>query len=153
MGLITSLVFILLTVVVYCVFWRHVKSVQSIIIMNLSCMLFLANLLFLTAIDRTGNKIVCTTIAALLHFLYLSVFAIMLAQGLELAYIVLKPVHTHTPGLRLLFAFYGISVIIVAVTMGVVKLEGYGNDEVCDNLLSLLIHYGSCKAGGILVWK
>ncbi|XP_045172657.2 adhesion G protein-coupled receptor L3-like [Mercenaria mercenaria] len=130
-GLITSLVFLLLANGVYCVFWRYVKSVQSIIKLNLSCMLFLANLLFLTGVDRTGNKIVCTAIAGLLHLLYLSVFAIMFALGLDMAYIMVKPTHTQSPGLRLLFVFYGSAILIVAVTMGAVQLEGYGNEKFC----------------------
>ncbi|XP_015422983.1 PREDICTED: adhesion G protein-coupled receptor E2, partial [Myotis davidii] len=52
--------------------------------LQLSICLFLAHLLFLTAIDRTEPKVLCAIIAGALHYLYLASFTWMLLEGLHL---------------------------------------------------------------------
>ncbi|XP_060559239.1 adhesion G protein-coupled receptor E3-like [Ruditapes philippinarum] len=130
-GLTISMVFIALNVFVYILFWRYVKSAQSIMKVNLSCVLFLANLIFLIGIDKTTNEVVCTTVAVLLHLLYLMVFFVMLILGIDMLNSVLNPTHLgHKTGRNLLVS-YGIAMTVVAVSVGSTQLKGYGTDKYC----------------------
>ncbi|XP_045197925.2 adhesion G protein-coupled receptor B2-like isoform X2 [Mercenaria mercenaria] len=135
-GCIISMICLFLNAALHIYFWRVIKSVRSIIHINLSCSLFVAYILFLSGIDRTENKDVCTAMAVLLHLVFLIVFFVMLTEGINLAYIAIKPLntrkpYTQQPGIHLLIASYVLAVIIVAVSMGVTKLEGYGTENTC----------------------
>ncbi|XP_053385920.1 adhesion G protein-coupled receptor L3-like isoform X2 [Mercenaria mercenaria] len=135
-GCIISMICLFLTAALHIYFWRVVKSVRSILHINLSCSLFIAYILFLSGINRTEHKDVCTAMAVLLHLVFLTVFFIMLTEGINLAYIAIKPLntrkpYTQQPGIHLLIASYVLAVIIVAVSMGVTKLEGYGTENKC----------------------
>ncbi|KAB1259993.1 Adhesion G protein-coupled receptor E2 [Camelus dromedarius] len=70
--------------------WPSPPAVQAIqntstsLHLQLSICLFLAHLLFLTAIDRTQIKVLCAIVAGALHYLYLAAFTWMLLEGLHL---------------------------------------------------------------------
>ncbi|XP_045196936.2 adhesion G protein-coupled receptor L4-like isoform X2 [Mercenaria mercenaria] len=130
-GCVISMVCLFLNVTIHAYFWRVIKSVRSIIHIHLSCSLFLAYILFLTGINRTGNEDVCRAMAALLHLMFLIVFFIMLTEGCHLAYTVIKPLSTRTPGIPMLVLSYVLAVVIVAASMGIVQMEGYGSENVC----------------------
>ena len=57
------------------------KGDRSTIHTNLCCCLLLAHLLLLTGLDATTNYSLCYSIAVSLHFLFLSAFCWMLAEG------------------------------------------------------------------------
>ncbi|XP_060559241.1 adhesion G protein-coupled receptor L4-like [Ruditapes philippinarum] len=130
-GLTISMVFLALNVFIFILFWRYVKSAQSIMKLNLSCVLFLANLIFLIGIDKTTNEVVCSTVAVLLHLLYLMVFFVMLVLGLHMLNGVLNPTYLGDNTLRNLLASYGTAVFVVAVSVGSTQLKGYGTDKYC----------------------
>ncbi|XP_060568539.1 adhesion G protein-coupled receptor L3-like isoform X2 [Ruditapes philippinarum] len=130
-GCIVSIICLVLSVAIHAFFWRFIKSVRSIIHMNLSCWLIVAYILFLAGINRTENKDVCTAMAILLHLVFLIVFFGMLTEGCNLSYTVLKPLSTRKPGIPLMIASYVIAVIIVVVSMGVSQLHGYGTEQAC----------------------
>ncbi|XP_045211817.2 uncharacterized protein LOC123563207 [Mercenaria mercenaria] len=130
-GCILSMLCLLLTIAIYGYFWRAVKSEKSIININLSCALFVAYLLFLAGVSQTDNQSACTAMAVLLHLVYLVVFFIMLSEGLLLANTVLYPFSTRKPGMPLLIASYVCPVVIVAISMGAVELDGYGDEKSC----------------------
>ncbi|XP_052809774.1 uncharacterized protein LOC128238190 [Mya arenaria] len=85
-----SIVGLVLTIIVYAVFWRTVKSGRSIHLIVLCCTFLFTYILFLTGVDKTGNKDVCTAIAVLLHYSILVVFFLMLAEGITIALLVLS---------------------------------------------------------------
>ncbi|XP_045429496.1 adhesion G protein-coupled receptor E2-like [Pipistrellus kuhlii] len=63
---------------------KAIQNTSTSLHLQLSLCLFLAHLLFLTAIDRTENKVMCAIIAGALHYLYLASFTWMLMEGLHL---------------------------------------------------------------------
>ncbi|XP_046538023.1 adhesion G protein-coupled receptor E2-like [Equus quagga] len=82
-GLSLSLLCLLLAALTF-LLCRAIQNTSTSLHLQLSLCLFLAHLLFLTAIDRTEIKVLCTLIAGALHYLYLASFTWMLLEGLHL---------------------------------------------------------------------
>ncbi|XP_059165757.1 adhesion G-protein coupled receptor D1-like [Physella acuta] len=109
-----SIICLLATVLVYAVLWRYVKSDRAVLYVNLSVTLTFGYVVFLAGINQTQNKVMCTVIAAVLHFLFLVVFFSMLGQGLNV----------------LLSVISG-PLLIVVITIAVTKAHGYTTDTYC----------------------
>ncbi|WAR07985.1 LPLT2-like protein, partial [Mya arenaria] len=86
-----SIVGLVLTIIVYAIFWRTVKSGRSIHLIVLCCTFLFTYILFLSGVDKTSNKDMCTAIAVFLHYSILVVFFLMLAEGVTIALLVLRP--------------------------------------------------------------
>ncbi|XP_070318998.1 adhesion G protein-coupled receptor E3 [Odocoileus virginianus] len=82
-GLSFSLLCLLLAALTF-LLCKAIQNTSTSLHLQLSLCLFLAHLLFLTAIDRTENKVLCAIIAGALHYLYLASFTWMLLEGLHL---------------------------------------------------------------------
>ncbi|XP_043768443.1 adhesion G protein-coupled receptor E2-like [Cervus elaphus] len=82
-GLSLSLLCLLLAALTF-LLCKAIQNTSTSLHLQLSLCLFLAHLLFLTAIDRTESKVLCTIIAGALHYLYLASFTWMLLEGLQL---------------------------------------------------------------------
>ncbi|XP_047632741.1 adhesion G protein-coupled receptor E2 isoform X3 [Phacochoerus africanus] len=82
-GLSLSLLCLLLAALTF-LFCKAIHNTSTSLHLQLSICLFLAHLLFLTAIDRTEIKVLCSIIAGALHYLYLASFTWMLLEGLHL---------------------------------------------------------------------
>uniref|UniRef100_A0A4W2E037 Adhesion G protein-coupled receptor E2 n=1 Tax=Bos indicus x Bos taurus TaxID=30522 RepID=A0A4W2E037_BOBOX len=82
-GLSLSLLCLLLAVLTF-LLCKAIQNTSTSLHLQLSLCLFLAHLLFLTAIDRTESKVLCAIIAGALHYLYLASFTWMLLVGLHL---------------------------------------------------------------------
>ncbi|XP_019489310.1 PREDICTED: adhesion G protein-coupled receptor E2-like isoform X2 [Hipposideros armiger] len=82
-GLSLSLLCLLLAALTF-LLCKAIQNTSTSLHLQLSLCLFLAHLLFLTAIDRTEPKVLCTIIAGALHYLYLASFTWMLLEGLHL---------------------------------------------------------------------
>ncbi|XP_035888261.1 adhesion G protein-coupled receptor E2-like [Phyllostomus discolor] len=63
---------------------KAIQNTSTSLHLQLCICLFLAHLLFLTAIDRTEPRVLCAIIAGALHYLYLASFTWMLLEGLHL---------------------------------------------------------------------
>nr|XP_035922450.1 adhesion G protein-coupled receptor E2 isoform X5 [Halichoerus grypus] len=83
LGLGLSLLCLLLAALTF-LLCKAIQNTSTSLHLQLSICLFLAHLLFLTAIDRTEIKVLCTIIAGALHYLYLASFTWMLLEGLNL---------------------------------------------------------------------
>ncbi|XP_074194220.1 adhesion G protein-coupled receptor E2 [Rhinolophus sinicus] len=83
MGLSLSLLCLLLAALTF-LLCKAIQNTSTSLHLQLSLCLFLAHLLFLTAIDRTEPKVLCAVIAGALHYLYLASFTWMLLEGLHL---------------------------------------------------------------------
>ncbi|XP_054574304.1 adhesion G protein-coupled receptor E2 [Eptesicus fuscus] len=83
LGLSLSLLCLLLAALTF-LLCKAIQNTSTSLHLHLSLCLFLAHLLFLTAIDRTENKVLCAIIAGALHYLYLASFTWMLLEGLHL---------------------------------------------------------------------
>uniref|UniRef100_A0A8C3YG35 Adhesion G protein-coupled receptor E2 n=1 Tax=Catagonus wagneri TaxID=51154 RepID=A0A8C3YG35_9CETA len=82
-GLSLSLLCLLLAALTF-LLCKAIHNTSTSLHLHLSICLFLAHLLFLTAIDRTEIKVLCAIIAGALHYLYLASFTWMLMEGLHL---------------------------------------------------------------------
>ncbi|KAM8765903.1 adhesion G protein-coupled receptor E2-like [Rhynchonycteris naso] len=82
-GLSLSLLCLLLAALTF-LLCKAIQNTSTSLHLHLSVCLFLAHLLFLTAIDRTERKVLCAIIAGALHYLYLASFTWMLLEGLHL---------------------------------------------------------------------
>uniref|UniRef100_A0A8C0SYW7 Adhesion G protein-coupled receptor E3 n=1 Tax=Canis lupus familiaris TaxID=9615 RepID=A0A8C0SYW7_CANLF len=83
MGLSLSLLCLLLAALTF-LLCKAIQNTSTSLHLQLSICLFLAHLLFLTAIDKTKIKVLCAIIAGALHYLYLASFTWMLLEGLHL---------------------------------------------------------------------
>ncbi|XP_069864127.1 adhesion G protein-coupled receptor E2-like [Dipodomys merriami] len=82
-GLGLSLLCLLLAALTF-LLCRAIRNLSTTLHLQLSICLFLAHLLFLTAIHRTEPKVLCAVIAGALHYLYLAAFTWMLLEALHL---------------------------------------------------------------------
>ncbi|XP_040097581.1 adhesion G protein-coupled receptor E2 [Oryx dammah] len=82
-GLSLSLLCLLLAALTF-LLCKAIQNTSTSLHLQLSLCLFLAHLLFLTAINRTESKVLCAIIAGALHYLYLASFTWMLLEGLQL---------------------------------------------------------------------
>uniref|UniRef100_A0A8D0LBF9 Uncharacterized protein n=1 Tax=Sphenodon punctatus TaxID=8508 RepID=A0A8D0LBF9_SPHPU len=135
-GLSLSLVCLLLAILTF-LLCRPIQNVTTSIHLQLCLCLFLADLLFLSAV-KLGiiHKVTCAVIAGLLHFLYLSCFTWMFLEGLHLFLMVrnLKVVNYTSASRfkkRYMYPFgYGFAALMVAISASV-NPGGYGTDRHC----------------------
>ncbi|XP_048240604.1 serine-rich adhesin for platelets-like isoform X5 [Haliotis rufescens] len=119
------------TVLTHVCLWSYVRSSKSVILLNLCVALTCAYSVFLAGVERTENKAVCTAVAAMLHYFFLAAFSLMFAQGVD---ITLQVVHVFREPSKLKIVLplaWGVPAVIVGITLGVTRLEGYGNDQFC----------------------
>ncbi|CAG5131543.1 unnamed protein product, partial [Candidula unifasciata] len=126
-----SIFCLVLTVAVYIFLWKYVTCDRSVLHVNLSICLIVAYTLFLAGVDRTDSRYGCKVVAALLHYIYLVVFCLMLSEGVEIFRSVSLVFSSKSILWKLLLFSYGVPMIIVAVSLGVTKAEGYGTKTSC----------------------
>ncbi|XP_065275294.1 adhesion G protein-coupled receptor E3-like [Emys orbicularis] len=134
-GLTLSLLCLFLAILTF-LLCRSIRNVSTSLHLQLCLCLFLADLLFLTAVDSVTNKVACAVIAGLLHFLFLACFTWMFLEGLHLFLTVrnLKVVNYTSAGQfkkRFMYPFgYGFPGLVVAISAAV-NHKGYGTSEHC----------------------
>ncbi|XP_065916123.1 uncharacterized protein [Dysidea avara] len=109
------------------------KGTHNFIHLNLAIALLLSLLVFIGGIEGgTYNKVVCTVVAALLHYLFTAVFSWMLCEGILLYVFLVKVFNLGSfTKKKLYFIFgWGIPVPIVAISVGIAH-DHYGTDEFC----------------------
>jgi len=127
-GCIVSIISMTMTIVLYAMRWSKVKSHHAVVIINLCIALIIANIIFLAGVNRTQSEVGCKVVAALLHYFFLASFFIMLAEGVQLVLYVIFVFHQRrkTETALLLFAAWFIPMVIVGVSLGITRTEGYG---------------------------
>ncbi|XP_071126674.1 adhesion G protein-coupled receptor B3-like isoform X2 [Mytilus edulis] len=126
-----SILFLVVTIVIHIVLWRYVRNDRTKALMNLCVALVLSYVIFLAGITRTENKNACTAIAVALHYMFLTDFAMMLAEGILIVRMVIIVFPTKSIVNWLLPACWAVPGIIVGISAGVTKLSGYGNRNFC----------------------
>ncbi|XP_077716987.1 putative adhesion G protein-coupled receptor E4P [Canis aureus] len=114
---------------------RPIQNASTSLHLQLSICLFLAHLLFLSGINWTEPKVLCSIIAGVLHYLYLAAFTWMLLEGLHLFLTVrnLKVANYTSAGKfkKFMYPFgYGIPALVVAVS-AVIGPQNYGTHTHC----------------------
>ncbi|XP_065432359.1 adhesion G protein-coupled receptor E3-like [Chrysemys picta bellii] len=134
-GLTLSLLCLFLAILTF-LLCRSIRNVSTSLHLQLCLCLFLADLLFLTAMDSVTNKVACAVIAGLLHYLFLACFTWMFLEGLHLFLTVrnLKVVNYTSAGRfkkRFMYPFgYGFPALVVAISAAV-NHKGYGTSKHC----------------------
>ncbi|XP_052245372.1 adhesion G protein-coupled receptor L3-like [Dreissena polymorpha] len=130
-GMSVSIFGLLLTVLLHACLWRQVKNNRSSLLINLCVALLCAYIVFLSGVDRTESTAFCAAVAALLHYIYLVVFCLMLAEGIEIVITVVYVFATKSRARPLIILAWAIPVVIVGISLGVTKTKGYGNKNFC----------------------
>ncbi|XP_043389175.1 adhesion G protein-coupled receptor E1-like isoform X3 [Chelonia mydas] len=134
-GLTFSLLCLLLAILTF-LLCRSIRNVSTSLHLQLCLCLFLADLLFLTAVTRTRSRVVCAVIAGFLHYLFLAGFTWMFLEGLHLFLTVrnLKVVNYTSASRfkkRFMYPFgYGVPALVVAISAAV-NPGGYGTSNHC----------------------
>ncbi|XP_041484478.1 uncharacterized protein LOC121431071 isoform X2 [Lytechinus variegatus] len=107
-------------------------SERNMIHRNLMIALLLAYIVFLGGINYgTPIPVMCTIVAALLHYLYLAVFAWMLIEGIHLYLMLVKVFGSEgSKQIYYLIIGWGAPIIVVAVSVGI-RYKEYGTSEMC----------------------
>lgn len=139
-GVIISIAFTFLTFVIYILTWRYVKSDQNIIMLTLCGSLVLSYLIFISAVEETGNEGLCIGITILIHYLFLVTFFSMLGMGvyyfisITVTYYAMYVANNFKSKSRLrwfLLGVWGIPAIITATTLGAFNGKDYHQKFYC----------------------
>uniref|UniRef100_UPI0035902019 adhesion G protein-coupled receptor L2-like n=1 Tax=Myxine glutinosa TaxID=7769 RepID=UPI0035902019 len=129
-GVLVSVLCLALALLTFCC-CRSLQSGTITVLKNLCLCLLLAELLFLLAIDRTQQTILCAVAAVLLHLLLLSSFSWCCLESLQL----LRSLYSSSMGglshPRCLYTLgYGIPVLVVSASLAT-NYRGYGTETAC----------------------
>ncbi|XP_021350234.1 adhesion G protein-coupled receptor F5-like isoform X2 [Mizuhopecten yessoensis] len=126
-----SILSTVVTMVVYMMLWRYVKNDRSILVVNLCVAVTGGYVLFLAGLDQTDDNVGCTVIAALLHFLFLAIFCLMLSDGIQLLRRTTVVLNVKSILKWLLLIGWGVPAIIVGITVGIKHDGGYHSKKYC----------------------
>ncbi|XP_053325600.1 cadherin EGF LAG seven-pass G-type receptor 3 [Spea bombifrons] len=112
-------------------FLKGVKSNTRGIHSNIAMALFFSELVFLLGISRTESEFLCTVIAILLQYFFLSTFAWLFVEGLHIYRMQTEVRNINFGAMRFYYAIgYGVPAIITGLAVGL-DPEGYGNPDFC----------------------
>ncbi|KAH9496029.1 Adhesion G protein-coupled receptor L3 [Bulinus truncatus] len=129
-GCVLSIVCLVLTLAVYLVLWRYLKSEKSTLLVHLCISLALGYTIFLAGINRTDNKVMCTIIAALIHYCFLAVFVNFFCQGVALL-VSVRSMTSRSFLKHYLVLIYVVPLVVVATTLAVTGATGHGTSNYC----------------------
>ncbi|XP_026533755.1 adhesion G protein-coupled receptor E3-like [Notechis scutatus] len=124
LGLSISVICLFLCIVTF-LLCRSSHNSSTFIHLQLSFCLFLADLLFIIGIDKTGNKILCSVIAGILKYLFLACFVWMFLEAINLYLIVRNLKVANYSGaskymkISMYLIGYGLPVLIVAISAAI----------------------------------
>ncbi|XP_072569646.1 cadherin EGF LAG seven-pass G-type receptor 3 isoform X2 [Paramormyrops kingsleyae] len=125
-----SLLALLITVVVLSCL-RGLKSNTRSIHSNMAAATFLSELVFLLGINQTEHQFLCTVIAILLHYFFMSTFAWLFVEGLHIYRMQTEARNIDHGAMRFYYAIgWGVPAIITGLAVGL-DPEGYGNPDFC----------------------
>ncbi|XP_072030168.1 uncharacterized protein [Amphiura filiformis] len=126
-----SLVALFIAILILFIF-RELRGTRISILKHLSIAMFCAQLVFITAVEKAAvNKKLCLVISVFIHYLYLSVFFWMLAQGLFLYMKLRLAVRSDANIIWFCLIGWGFPAILVTTTAGI-NIKAYGGrDDLC----------------------
>ncbi|XP_033740712.1 adhesion G-protein coupled receptor F3-like isoform X2 [Pecten maximus] len=126
-----SILSTVVTMVVYMLLWRYIKNDRSVLVMNMCVAVTAGYVLFLAGLDQTDDNVLCTVIAALLHFFFLAMFCLMLSDGIQLLRRTTVVMNVKSRLKWLLLIGWGIPAIVVGITIGIKHNGGYHSEKYC----------------------
>uniref|UniRef100_A0A3Q3M9M0 Cadherin, EGF LAG seven-pass G-type receptor 3 n=1 Tax=Mastacembelus armatus TaxID=205130 RepID=A0A3Q3M9M0_9TELE len=125
-----SMLALLLTVLVLSCL-RGLKSNTRSIHSNTAAAMFLSELVFLLGVNQTEQQFLCTVVAILLHYFFMSTFAWMFVEGLHTYRMQTEQRNINYGAMRFYYAIgWGVPAIITGLAVGL-DPEGYGNPDFC----------------------
>ncbi|VDI20167.1 Hypothetical predicted protein, partial [Mytilus galloprovincialis] len=110
---------------------RYVKNEWTVILSNMCVVLIIGYSVFLSSTTVTDNDIACIIVTAVLHYVFLVVFFLMLCEGISVARSV-TVVFKRKSEVRFYLPFaWGVPLVIVGITLGVTRLKGYHSEKYC----------------------
>ncbi|XP_068703384.1 adhesion G protein-coupled receptor L4-like isoform X3 [Montipora foliosa] len=128
-----SLLAVSITVVVHLCFWRVLKSPRSKVLLNLCAAVAFTCALVISEGKARNKVILCTVVAALLHYFLLALFSWMLCEGM-LHYMLLVRVLRNDTVSKMKFFYifgWGFPALVVAISLIITRAGGYGGEDVC----------------------
>ncbi|XP_057689627.1 adhesion G protein-coupled receptor B1-like isoform X2 [Corythoichthys intestinalis] len=122
---------LLLLIIIYVSVWRYIQSERSVILINFCLSIISSNALILIGQTQTRNKVLCTTIAAFLHFFFLSSFCWVLTEAWQSYMAVTGRLRNRIIRKRFLCLGWGLPALVVAISAGFTKAKGYGTSSYC----------------------
>uniref|UniRef100_A0A8D3EDS3 Adhesion G protein-coupled receptor B1a n=1 Tax=Scophthalmus maximus TaxID=52904 RepID=A0A8D3EDS3_SCOMX len=121
---------LLLLIIIYVSVWRYIRSERSVILINFCLSIISSNALILIGQTQTRNKVLCTLIAAFLHFFFLSSFCWVLTEAWQSYMAVTGRLRNRIIRKRFLCLGWGLPALVVAISVGFTKAKGYGTPTV-----------------------
>ncbi|XP_058503166.1 adhesion G protein-coupled receptor B1 isoform X5 [Solea solea] len=122
---------LLLLIIIYMSVWRYIRSERSVILINFCLSIISSNALILIGQTQTRNKVLCTLIAAFLHFFFLSSFCWVLTEAWQSYMAVTGRLRNRIIRKRFLCLGWGLPALVVAISVGFTKAKGYGTPSYC----------------------
>uniref|UniRef100_H2UVL1 Adhesion G protein-coupled receptor B1 n=1 Tax=Takifugu rubripes TaxID=31033 RepID=H2UVL1_TAKRU len=122
---------LLLLIIIYVSVWRYIRSERSVILINFCLSIISSNALILIGQTQTWNKVLCTMIAAFLHFFFLSSFCWVLTEAWQSYMAVTGRLRNRIIRKRFLCLGWGLPALVVAISVGFTKAKGYGTPSYC----------------------
>uniref|UniRef100_A0A673HHF7 Cadherin EGF LAG seven-pass G-type receptor 3-like n=1 Tax=Sinocyclocheilus rhinocerous TaxID=307959 RepID=A0A673HHF7_9TELE len=125
-----SMAALLLTVVVLSCL-RGLKSNTRSIHSNMAAATLLSHLTYLLGINQTEQQFLCTVVAILLHYFFMSSFAWLFVEALHIYRMQTEARNINYGAMRFYYAIgWGVPAIITGLAVGL-DPEGYGNADFC----------------------
>uniref|UniRef100_A0A3P8VAA9 Cadherin EGF LAG seven-pass G-type receptor 3 n=1 Tax=Cynoglossus semilaevis TaxID=244447 RepID=A0A3P8VAA9_CYNSE len=126
----SSMLALLLTVLVLSCL-QGLKSNTRSIHSNTAAAMLLSELVFLLGVNQTEQQFLCTVVAILLHYFFMSTFAWMFVEGLHIYRMQTEQRNINYGAMRFYYAIgWGVPAIITGLAVGL-DPEGYGNPDFC----------------------
>uniref|UniRef100_A0A8C8YXK1 Adhesion G protein-coupled receptor B1 n=1 Tax=Prolemur simus TaxID=1328070 RepID=A0A8C8YXK1_PROSS len=122
---------LLMLVIIYVSVWRYIRSERSVILINFCLSIISSNALILIGQTQTRNKVVCTLVAAFLHFFFLSSFCWVLTEAWQSYMAVTGRLRKRLIRKRFLCLGWGLPALVVAISVGFTKAKGYSTMNYC----------------------
>ncbi|XP_015458723.3 adhesion G protein-coupled receptor B1 [Astyanax mexicanus] len=122
---------LLLLIIIYVSVWKYIRSERSVILINFCLSIICSNALILIGQTQARNKIMCTLVAAFLHFFFLSSFCWVLTEAWQSYMAVTGRLRNRIIRKRFLCLGWGLPALVVAVSVGFTKAKGYGTVNYC----------------------
>uniref|UniRef100_A0A3Q4AIE2 Uncharacterized protein n=1 Tax=Mola mola TaxID=94237 RepID=A0A3Q4AIE2_MOLML len=122
---------LLLLIIIYVSVWRYIRSERSVILINFCLSIISSNALILIGQTQTQNKVLCTVIAAFLHFFFLSSFCWVLTEAWQSYMAVTGRLRNRIIRKRFLCLGWGLPALVVAISVGFTEAKGYGTPSYC----------------------
>ncbi|XP_069181126.1 adhesion G protein-coupled receptor L4 [Procambarus clarkii] len=110
---------------------KHSGQGMSKIHIHLYACLCAAELVLLCGLDATHSPVLCTVVAALLHYLFLATFTWCAIEGFNLYLMLGKVFATFNPLKYYMIVGYGFPLLFVGITLAATQAQGYGTARIC----------------------